>query len=59
MRSGHHHGREGDGLLPLRPGDSRPGQARHVGDRWEADIRGAVAAGMRAAWITPHPASPQ
>lgn len=35
----------------------RPGQALYVGDRWEVDIQGAVAAGMRAAWITPHPAS--
>ena len=29
-----------------------PGEAVHVGDSWRADVRGALDAGLRAAWIS-------
>ncbi|MFF1714393.1 HAD family hydrolase [Streptomyces sp. NPDC058268] len=34
-----------------------PSQLLHVGDSLDYDIRGALAAGARALWITPHPPS--
>lgn len=36
-----------------------PSQLLHVGDSLDYDIRGALAAGARALWITPHSPSPQ
>ncbi|QQE73851.1 HAD family hydrolase [Brevibacillus composti] len=36
----------------------QPGETLFVGDNWEADVAGAMAAGMDAVWINPHKLAP-